>query len=221
MKFKLIEIKKIERENYSGPVHDLTVKKNHSYNVFNIICHNSICSTRMQTGFGVPLLTTLEDCAMIRDTAYIIADGGVKYNGDIAKAISFGADFIQTGRMFAGTDLAPGDCYSEQKVFICEYNKMNELTKEERKYVKYKKYQGMASKEARSGVLKDSSVEGVSGLIPYTGSTEDFIHNLKNNLKASLSYGGSYNWREFRRNVKKIRISPAAWNESLTHIEGM
>lgn len=194
----------------------------------------SICSTRLNVGFGVPLLTTLEDCALVRDRAYIIADGGVKHPGDMAKAIAFGADFIQTGRMFASTDLAPGDCYDRNKNIVCSYNEIHNkcggnvdrngylLQSSERTNecgVCYKEYRGMASVEARKGVLKNSSIEGVSGLIRYTGRTEDFVVNLKNNLQASLSYAGTRNWHEFRRNVKRIRISSASLTESQTHVE--
>lgn len=223
MKFKLIPIESLKVKRYVGRVHDLTVEKNHSYNVFNIICHNSICSTRLNTGFGVPLLTSVEDCATQKNGAYLIADGGVKYTGDIAKVISFGADFVMSGRLWAGTDLAAGDCYDRKKYLLCQYNEIDKIFSEldgspYRQAVAYKSYRGMASRSARQGVMKDSSIEGVSGLIPYTGRTEDFIKDLTNNLKASLSYAGAYNWKEFRMNAKKIRISNASWNESQTFV---
>jgi IMP dehydrogenase len=181
----------------------------------------SICSTRTSTGFGVPLLTTVEDCAMVKDGAYLIADGGVKNHGDIPKVISFGADFVMSGRLWAGTDLSAGDCYDKNKELICGYNDIDEYSAKydsNRKRIAYKSYRGMASKAARQGVMKDSSIEGVSGLIPYTGTTEDFIKDLTNNLRASLSYAGAYNWKEFRMNAKRIRISGAAWSESQTFV---
>lgn len=183
----------------------------------------SICSTRLNTGFGVPLLASVEDCASQKNGAYLIADGGVKYPGDIAKVISFGADFVMSGRMWASTDLAPGDCYDVSGNFLCSYKDLdiyNEKFKSNnRDVVYYKSYRGMASKEARQGVLKDSSIEGVSGLIPYSGKTEDFVKDLSNNLKASLSYAGAYNWKDFRMNAKKIIISNEAWMESQTFVK--
>jgi IMP dehydrogenase/GMP reductase len=100
----------------------------------------SICSTRLNTGFGVPLLTSVEDCASVKDTALVIADGGMKYPGDLAKAIAFGADLCMMGRMFAGTDLAPGDCYDVNKKRLCAYDEMFNLEC----YPSYKKYRGMA-----------------------------------------------------------------------------
>ena len=184
----------------------------------------SICSTRTKTGFGVPLLSSIEDCNMIKDTSILIADGGMKEPGDLAKAIAFGADMCMLGGMFASTDLAPGDCYNEDKNRICAYDELDiKITNEDgqpfyRDYVRYKHYRGMASSSAREGVLKKASIEGVDGLIPYTGTTKDFVENLYLNLQASLSYGGETNWKDFRRKVKKIKITNASWNESLTHV---
>jgi len=177
----------------------------------------SICSTRQNTGFGVPLLTSVEDCELVRDSAYIIADGGMKYPGDIAKAIACGADFAMMGRMFASTDLGPGDCYDKNKELVCPYNEID--LGDNRSKVAYKHYRGMASSEAREGVLKKASIEGVSGLVKYTGTTEDFVENLSLNMKASLSYAGSVNWKEFKRNTKKMHISSASLAESGTHVE--
>lgn len=216
MKLKLVPIKKIVTKEYSGVVHDLTVKDDHSYNVFNILVHNSICATRLNTGFGVPLLTSIEMCATKKNTAILIADGGIKYNGDIPKLISVGADMVMSGRMWASTSLSPGDCYDERKNFLCKYN---EMTEEMERRTRYKRYRGMASNDSRrDGGKKDSSIEGVSGLIPYTGSTEEFVRNLKENLRAALAYGGALDWSIFRRNVKKILISEASVAEAATYV---
>lgn len=215
MKFKLVKIKSIKINKYSGRVHDLTVNKNHSYNVFNILVHNSICSTRLNTGFGVPLLTSVEDCVSQKKDSYLIADGGLKNSGDIAKVIAFGADFAMSGRLWAATSLAPGSCYDKNGDWLCEYDRFESYSFGLNKIV-YKRYRGMASREARTGFMKDSSIEGVSGLIPYYGTTEQFLNDLVNNLKASLSYCGAYGWEEFRRRCKPIRITNASWNESQT-----
>jgi len=201
MKFKLVPIQSVTKIKYNGPVFDLTVKKCHSYVANNIVVHNSICSTRLNTGFGVPLLSAVEDCYSVREHACIIADGGIKYPGDIAKAIAFGADLCMLGKMLAATSLSPGEC----KRIGSKY---------------YKEYRGMASRQARQGVMKKASVEGVSGWIPYTCSTEEFIEDITQNLKASLSYAGTRNWYSFRKLVKKIMITNSSWNESMTHVEG-
>jgi len=165
------------------------------------------CSTRTNTGFGVPLLTAIQDCVRGKEKALLIADGGIKYPGDIPKAIAFGADLCMLGRQLAATDLAPGECYNKHKEVITEKEK-----------VVYKSYRGMASKEARQGILKEASIEGESGLVEYYGTTEQYLIDLKMNLKAALSYTGALNWKIFRRDVKKIKITSSSWNESLTNI---
>lgn len=191
----------------------------------------SICSTRTQTGFGVPLLTCVEDCASVKDYSLLVADGGMKNAGDLMKAMAFGADLCMMGKMLAATSLAPGDCYSEERHLICAYDELEERIVQRGihddnpeffpKYgdlVRYKEYRGMASAEARGKVLKKASIEGVSGLIPYTGTTEAFINDLELNMKAALSYAGVKGWNKFRTRVKKIRISGSAWRESQTHV---
>ncbi|MDD5651373.1 MAG: IMP dehydrogenase, partial [Candidatus Nanoarchaeia archaeon] len=92
MKFKLKAIQKIKKIHYTGKLYDLTIKEDHSYNIENILVHNSICSTRIKEGFGVPTLTSVIDCAKEKSTSYLVADGGISYPGDICKAIANGAD---------------------------------------------------------------------------------------------------------------------------------
>ena len=208
MKFKLVPISLVKKEQYNGRVHDLTVEENHSYNIKNIVVHNSICSTRMNTGFGLPQLTAIDSCAKVKNpNVMLIACGGVKTTGDIAKAIAVGADMCFGGKLLAATDLGLGRTF----------NRNMELTDVESEIV-YKEYRGMASREARAGVMEYGSVEGVSGKIPYTGKTVDLIRDIELNLKSALSYGGSRNWAEFRRKVKIVKISNSAINESLTHV---
>jgi len=177
----------------------------------------SACSTRANTGFGVPLLTAVQDCAMVKENALLIADGGIKSNGDIMKAIAFGADLVMLGKMFAATSLAPGKCFGEKRNFLCEYNDASVFMFEE--YTKYKEYRGMASEVARKGVLKESSVEGVSGLISYVGKTEDFVIGIENNMRSALGYAGAKDWKQFEKRVKAVRISNSAIIESQTHLK--
>ena len=213
---KLVPITRIQQEHYKGKVYDLSVKEDRSYNSHNYLCHNSICSTRLNTGFGVPLLTSVERCSRAKDTALIIADGGVKYPGDVPKCIRFGADLVVSGRLWAGTSKAAGYCYDRHRSSFCPASENYEGQLSDR--VCYKLYRGMSSKEAREGIMQDASIEGVSGLIPYTGTTEEFIEGFKKNMQSALSYGGALNWSQFRRNVKAIRITSAAWSESQTHV---
>lgn len=168
----------------------------------------SICSTRSSTGFGVPQLTSIEDCASRKTTAKLISDGGIKNNGDIVKAMAVGADMVMCGKMLAQTSLAGGIEYDREKNICSNFGEVPV----------YKQYRGMASREARSGVMNYGSVEGVSGLVPYLGTTESLIEDLKLNLHAALSYCGTTNWDDFRRCVKIIQISDSSILESKTHV---
>jgi IMP dehydrogenase len=175
----------------------------------------SICSTRLEIGFGVPVLTSVMDCYNVKpDDAYIIADGGITNDGDIMKAMAGGADMIMMGKQFAATDLSPGDFYDSNKELIS--NILEDVDE-----IKYKDYRGMSSKEARneSPCRKSSSVEGVSGLIEYFGTTEEYVNSLLEHMKTALSYyAGQTNWKDFRRKTKFVRLSSGGWEESKTHV---
>jgi IMP dehydrogenase len=163
----------------------------------------SICETRTRSGFGVPTLTSVIDCAKEKSTSYLVADGGISYPGDICKAIANGADMVMCGNLFASTSLSSGE-------------------KVELNGKKYVRYHGMASKESIIKLNSNKSVvsiEGVSGLIPYTGETETVVTELLGNLQTAVSYyGGCRNWYEFRRRVKMNEITNAGWEESKTRV---
>jgi len=161
----------------------------------------SICSTRIQTGHGVPTLQSVLDCSKTDRDALIIADGGMKSTGDIAKAIAAGADLVMCGSLFAGTDESPGE------VFSAPGGK------------KYKVYRGMASVEAqRDWKGSHNSVEGISTTIPYKGSVLDIIELMKKQLSSSCSYSGAKNLKEFRNKKEFIIQSSSSQTESSTHI---
>ena len=172
----------------------------------------SICSTRQQCGFGIPTLTSVIDCAKVKETAFLIADGGIESPGDIAKSIACGADMVMLGKMLAATNLSAGEKLDKDK---------NSTTKEEEYY--YVKYRGMASKEAiqhLNSVKSSVSVEGVSGLIRYKGTTSDVMNGILGNLRSSVGYyGGCRTLKEFQRKVKIIQISQQGWEESKTRVE--
>lgn len=165
----------------------------------------SICSTRSSTSFGIPTLTTLLDCAKVkRDNVWLVADGGIEYSGDICKAMAAGADMVMVGKMLAATSLSNGE-----KIDIGDK--------------KFVKYSGMASKEAIEKLKSKKSsisIEGVSGLIPYTGETREVIDNIIGNLQSAMAYyAGCKDWYEFKRNVKMVEISQQGWGESLTRVD--
>ena len=162
----------------------------------------SICSTRIQTGHGLPGLQTILDCASVKGDTKIIADGGIRFSGDAVKAYAAGADFIMVGSLLAGTDETPGDIISAGPS-------------------KEKVYRGMASKEAQMDWRgKFSSNEGVATKVPYKGSVQGVLGDLVNGIRSGLSYSGSKNMNEFKKKAKFVRQTGAGLRESRTHILG-
>ena len=161
----------------------------------------SICSTRIQTGHGMPGLQTIFDCSRSDRDARIIADGGIRSPGDVVKALAAGADFVMLGSMLAGTDQSPG--------FVIE----------DASGLQYKMYRGMASKEAQVNWRgKYSSNEGISTRIPYKGSVEDVLRDIKNGITSGFSYSGARNIEELWSKARFVRQTNAGLGESKTHI---
>ncbi len=160
----------------------------------------SICSTRIQTGHGVPNITAIMDCAKVATTAALIADGGIKNAGDIVKALAAGADFVMLGSLLAGTDESPGEL------------NVTGMTKV---------YRGMASREAQQDWRgKSSAPEGISTTIPYKGPVETIFNNLVGNIKSGLSYSGVTNISSLQARAEFVRQTTAGQYESSTHILG-
>jgi len=160
----------------------------------------SICSTRIQTGHGLPGLQTIIDCAQSDRDTKIIADGGIRSSGDIVKALAAGADFVMLGSMLAGTTESPGE-----KVVTMAGTK--------------KKYRGMASKDAQMDWRgKYSSNEGVSTLIDFKGPVELILDDLANGIKSGLSYSGCRTIAELQSKAQFVQQTSAGLGESRTHI---
>ena len=161
----------------------------------------SICSTRIQTGFGVPGLHTIFECDKVHTGAKIIADGGIKTSGDIVKALAAGADFVMLGSLLAGTDQAPGQCI--------------QTADGER----HKVYRGMASREAQldwRGEVR--SFEGISSSVPYRGDVADILSSLSKNIRSGFSYSGAISQEELRERATFIQQTSASQVESHTHV---
>ncbi len=172
----------------------------------------SICTTRMVAGIGVPQISAIMEVrkALKDKKIKIVSDGGIKFSGDIAKALGAGADAIMMGSIFAGTDESPGTKFkSNGKV--------------------YKKYRGMGSIGAMSSgsanryfqkKYKDKSKfvpEGVEGRVEYKGSVSKIIYQLKGGLRSSMGYIGAKSLGEIRKNAKFIKITKAGFYESMVH----
>ena len=161
----------------------------------------SICSTRVQTGHGIPTFQSILDCAQSDRDAALIADGGIRNSGDIVKALAAGADFVMVGSLLAGTDETPGEVLNT-------------------KGGKKKVYRGMASKEAQNAWRgRISSIEGVSHVVSYKGPVKEVLHELGVGIRSGLSYSGARSISEFQACSQFIRQTSAGAIESSTHIK--
>jgi IMP dehydrogenase len=172
----------------------------------------SICTTRIVAGVGVPQLTAILDAAGMaaRFGIPVIADGGIKFSGDVTKALAAGASLVMVGSLFAGTDEAPGEVVLFQGR-------------------SYKVYRGMGSLGAMSDGSRDRYFqgdveeaeklvpEGIEGRVPYRGSLQSSIHQLLGGLRSGMGYCGAANLAELRQNARFMRISNAGLQESHVH----
>jgi IMP dehydrogenase len=160
----------------------------------------SVCTTRIKTGFGVPALSAIKDCARIDRS--IIADGGIRTPGDVVKALAFGADFVMMGGVFSGTQPTPGPVI-------------------EKDGKKFKQYRGMASREAQEDFMGQMASwktdEGVSVLVPYREDAENIFADFVGGLRSGLTYGGANTIQELQRKCNYVIITPAGRQESLPH----
>jgi len=160
----------------------------------------SICSTRIQTGHGMPGLQTIFDCARTDRNIGIIADGGIRNAGDIVKALAAGADAVMCGSLLAGTYETPGDILKDASG-------------------SYKVYRGMASKEAQINWRgRYSSFEGISTVVPCRGNVDSLLTDLEKNIKSGFSYSGARNLKELRLKADFTQQTTAGTVESGTHI---
>jgi IMP dehydrogenase len=171
----------------------------------------SICTTRIIAGAGVPQITAIKECYEIakKYKVPIIADGGIKYSGDITKAIAAGAHSVMIGSLFAGTDESPGELVLLQGRSYKEYRGMGSIGAME---------QGLKDRYMQSGVDTTKLVpEGVEGRVPYKGPLSHSIHQLTGGLRSGMGYCGCRNLDELRRKAKFLRITNAGLRESHVH----
>ncbi len=160
----------------------------------------SICSTRVQTGHGVPGLHTIIDCARSDRNAAIIADGGIRNSGDIVKALAAGADFVMLGSLLSGTDETPGDILNTRDG-------------------KFKSYRGMASKDAQVEWRgKTASLEGIATTVPCKGPVGDVLGELERGIRSGLSYSGARTIGQLQAKATFIQQTMSGQTESGTHI---
>ena len=181
------------------------------YNLLKQLCDyircgvggGAACETSTSTGISRGAISTILDCSNNSGTendAKIVADGGIKTNGDICKALAAGAHLVMIGKLFA----ACSESNAPDKIIDGNY---------------YKQYRGMASKDVNVESNKTNfSIEGASGWIRRSGSVTEFLNNFESNLRSSMSYLNAHNLEEYYTNSKFVRITTNVMNEKKTHI---
>ncbi len=169
----------------------------------------SICTTRMVAGVGVPQLTAIMDCAEAAGDTPVIADGGIKFSGDFAKAIAAGASCAMVGSMIAGTDESPGEVILYQGRSFKAYRGMGSLGAMAR---------GSADRYFQADAASDKLVpEGIEGQVPYKGSATAVVHQLVGGLRAAMGYTGKPTVEAMRGQCQFVKITGAGLRESHVH----
>ena len=172
----------------------------------------SICTTRVVTGAGVPQVTAIVDCvqAATGSNVPIIADGGVKFSGDVAKAIAAGADSVMIGSLFAGTEEAPGEVILFQGRNFKTYRGMGSIGAMKR---------GSSDRYSQEGTVVDAKYipEGIEGRVAYKGSVAEMVTQLVGGLRSGMGYTGCRNISELQSNARFVRITSAGLRESHVH----
>jgi IMP dehydrogenase len=171
----------------------------------------SICTTRIVAGVGVPQITAIADCAEVADRhdVPVIADGGIKYSGEVTKAIAAGASAVMIGSLFAGTDEAPGELVLYQGRSYKVYRGMGSLGAMK---------QGSKDRYGQGGTADEKLVpEGIEGRVPHRGSLASIVHQLIGGLRSGMGYTGSRTVAELRGRGQFVRITGAGLRESHVH----
>jgi IMP dehydrogenase len=171
----------------------------------------SICTTRVVAGIGVPQITAVSDCASVADRygVPIIADGGVKFSGDVTKAIAAGASCVMIGSLFAGTDESPGELVLYQGRSYKVYRGMGSLGAMRK---------GSKDRYGQGGTADEKLVpEGIEGRVPHRGSLASILYQLVGGLRSGMGYTGCRTIQELRTKAKFVRITSQGLKESHVH----
>jgi IMP dehydrogenase len=172
----------------------------------------SICTTRVVTGAGVPQISAIQSCVeAARGTGVpVISDGGVKFSGDMAKAIAAGADVVMVGSLFAGTEEAPGEVILYQGRSFKMYRGMGSIGAMR---------EGSRDRYSQEQIETESKLvpEGIEGRVPYRGTLAEMVTQLVGGLRSGMGYTGCRTIKEFQENTRFLRITPAGLRESHVH----
>ena len=209
-------VKQLEQRDLgcAVPVYDIEVDcPTHSFIADNAIVHNSICTTRVVAGVGVPQVTAIYDCAEAAapEGVPVIGDGGLTSSGDVAKAIAAGADTVMLGSLLAGVEEAPGEVILYQGERFKEYRGMGSLgAMKARSYSKDRYFQGDVED------VDKLVPEGIEGRTGYKGPLEQVVHQLVGGLRQSMGYCGAATLEEMK-GARFVRITAAGLRESHPH----
>jgi IMP dehydrogenase len=170
----------------------------------------SICTTRIVAGVGVPQLTAIMDATGAADDVPVIADGGIRTSGDMAKALAAGASTVMVGSLLAGTEEAPGDMFLYQGRSYKSYRGMGSVGAMAR---------GSADRYFQQDIKDHLKLvpEGIEGQVPYKGPVRDIIHQLVGGVKAAMGYTGSTTIDDLQERARFVRITNAGLSESHVH----
>jgi IMP dehydrogenase/GMP reductase len=205
-----VSIRSTETTKENLEVFNIEVEEDHTYIVNRVAVHN--CTTRVVTGAGVPQITAILECVKAaKDSGVpVIADGGVKFSGDVAKAIVAGADSVMIGSLFAGTEEAPGEVILFQGRNFKTYRGMGSIGAMK---------QGSSDRYSQEGTVADSKFvpEGIEGRVAYKGTIAEMVTQLVGGLRSGMGYTGCKNIAEMQTKAKFIRITSAGLRESHVH----
>jgi IMP dehydrogenase/GMP reductase len=209
-------VKRLDRRSLglAVPVYDIEVDcTTHSFIADNAIVHNSICTTRVVAGVGVPQVTAVYECAQVaaRYGVPVIADGGVTSSGDVAKALAAGADAVMLGSLLAGVDETPGDVALFQGERFKEYRGMGSLgAMKARGFSKDRYFQGDVED------VEKLIPEGIEARVPYKGPVATTLHQLVGGVRQAMGYCGAATIEELKQ-ARFVRITSAGLRESHPH----
>jgi IMP dehydrogenase len=172
----------------------------------------SICTTRVVTGTGVPQITAINECvrAAKGTNVPVISDGGIKFSGDVAKAIATGADSVMIGSLFAGVEESPGETILFQGRTFKSYRGMGSIGAMR---------EGSKDRYAQEGTISEQKLvpEGIEGRVPYKGTLSDMVTQLVGGLRAGMGYTGSASIKDLQERASFVRITSAGLRESHVH----
>jgi len=190
MRFELVKIDTLETESYDGYTYDLEVEEDHSYNIEGVVVHNSVCTTRTQTGVGVPQFSAIVECADAANGVggHIIADGGCTQPGDVSKALAAGAHFVMLGSMLAGHQESESELQDGKRIFY-----------------------GMSSQSAfdQHGARKDGyrGTEGKTVVLGDRGPVRDTVEQILGGVRSTCTYIGARRIKDMPKCAHFVRVN--------------